>query len=35
MKDITIIEDDVALNNGIALALKNEGYTFHQYYTLL
>ena len=34
MKDITIIEDDVALNNGIALALKNEGYTFRQYYTL-
>ncbi len=34
MKDITIIEDDVVLNNGIALALKNEGYTFRQYYTL-
>lgn len=34
MKYITIIEDDVALNNGIVLALKNEGYTFHQYYTL-
>lgn len=34
MKDITIIEDDAALNNGIVLALKNEGYTFHQYYTL-
>ena len=33
MKDITIIEDDTALNNGIVLALKNEGYTFHQYYT--
>ncbi|MBQ7371824.1 MAG: response regulator transcription factor [Blautia sp.] len=34
MKDITIIEDDAALNNGIVLALKNESYTFHQYYTL-
>jgi len=34
MKDITIIEDDEALNNGIVLALKNESYTFHQYYAL-
>lgn len=34
MKHIIIIEDDVALNNGIVLALKNENYTFRQYYSL-
>ena len=34
MKHITIIEDDVALNNGIALALKNTNYTFRQLYRL-
>lgn len=34
MKYITIIEDDIALNNGIVLALKDMGYTFRQYYTL-
>ena len=31
---ITIIEDDKALNNGIALALRNADYTFRQYYAL-
>ncbi|MBQ8966282.1 response regulator transcription factor [Ruminococcus sp.] len=34
MKNITIIEDNFALNNGIALALKNAGYTFTQLYKL-
>lgn len=34
MKTITIIEDDIALNNGIALALKKADYTFRQYYRL-
>ena len=33
-KTIFIIEDDNALNNGIALALKNTGYSFKQFYTL-
>ena len=31
-KTIFIIEDDNALNNGIALALKNTGYSFKQFY---
>ena len=30
MPDITIIEDDYALNNGIALALKSCDYTINQ-----
>ena len=30
MPDITIIEDDYALNNGIALTLKNCNYTTSQ-----
>jgi len=34
MKRILIIEDDIALNNGIALALKNDSYTFEQAYML-
>ena len=34
MKNITIIEDDIALNNGIALALKNDNYSFRQLYKL-
>ena len=34
MKRITIIEDDAALNNGIALALKNDEYSFRQLYRL-
>ncbi|MBR4319900.1 MAG: response regulator, partial [Oscillospiraceae bacterium] len=34
MKHITIIEDDIALNNGIVLALKNSDYSFRQYYKL-
>lgn len=34
MKHITIIEDDIALNNGIVLALKNDTYTFTQLYKL-
>ena len=34
MKNITIIEDNMALNNGIALALKNAGYTFRQLHKL-
>lgn len=34
MKHITIIEDDIGLNNGIALALKQEGITFFQLYRL-
>ncbi len=33
-KTIFIIEDDNALNNGIALALKNTGYSFRQFYCL-
>lgn len=33
-KTILIIEDDIALNNGIALALKNTGYSFRQLYRL-
>ena len=33
-KTIFIIEDDNALNNGIALALKNTGYSFRQFYSL-
>ena len=31
---ILIIEDDIALNNGIVLALKNDNYIFEQSYTL-
>lgn len=34
MKRIIIIEDDTALNNGIALALKNSDYTFTQIHRL-
>lgn len=34
MTNIAIIEDDKGLNNGIALALKQENYQFHQYSTL-
>ena len=34
MKHITIIEDDIGLNNGIALALKQEDITFFQLYRL-
>ncbi|MDE5582381.1 MAG: response regulator transcription factor [Ruminococcus sp.] len=34
MKYITIIEDDIALNNGIALALKNDDFIFRQHYKL-
>ena len=34
MKNITIIEDDISLNNGIALALKNADYSFRQLYRL-
>ena len=34
MKRITIIEDDMALNNGIAIALRSPEYTFRQLYTL-
>lgn len=34
MKHITIIEDDIALNNGIVLALKNAEYSFKQLYKL-
>ena len=34
MTNIAIIEDDKGLNNGIALALKNEKYHFSQYYSL-
>ena len=34
MKNITIIEDDIALNNGIVLALNNDEYTFEQIYRL-
>lgn len=34
MKYITIIEDDIALNNGIVLALKGLGYAFRQHYTI-
>ena len=34
MKNITIIEDDSALNNGIVLALKNAEYSFRQLYKL-
>ena len=34
MNTITIIEDDIALNNGIALALKNDDYSFRQLYKL-
>ena len=34
MKHITIIEDDIGLNNGIALALKREDITFFQLYRL-
>lgn len=30
MKNITVIEDDIALNNGIALALKSPEHTFTQ-----
>ena len=33
-KTIFIVEDDNALNNGIALALKNTGYSFRQFYSL-
>lgn len=31
---IAIIEDDIGLNRGIALALQQEGYEFYPYYTL-
>lgn len=31
MTNIAIIEDDKGLNNGIALALKQEGFRFYQY----
>lgn len=34
MKQIAIIEDDKGLNTGITLALRNDNYTFHQYYSL-
>ncbi len=34
MKHITIIEDDIALNNGIVLALKNDDYAFRQIFKL-
>lgn len=34
MKYITIIEDDVTLNNGIVLALKGLDYAFRQHYTI-
>ena len=34
MKHITIIEDDKALNDGIALALKNAEYSFTQNFSL-
>ena len=34
MTTITIIEDDIALNNGIVLALNNDEYTFEQIYRL-
>lgn len=34
MTNIAIIEDDKSLNNGIALALKQENYRFYQYNTL-
>ena len=35
MKHILIIEDDIALSNGILLALKMDGYTFIQAYTIM
>ena len=34
MKQITIIEDDIGLNNGIVLALKREDLSFRQLYRL-
>lgn len=34
MTKIAIIEDDIGLNRGIALALQREGYEFYSYYTL-
>jgi len=34
LKDILIIEDDIALNKGIALSLKNEDYNFYQGFNL-
>ncbi len=34
MTRIAIIEDDIGLNRGIALALQQEGYEFYPYYTL-
>ncbi|MDU5079828.1 response regulator transcription factor [uncultured Tissierella sp.] len=34
MKNILIIEDDIALNKGIALSLKHEDYNFYQGYNL-
>ncbi|MBQ3916099.1 MAG: hypothetical protein II690_05865 [Ruminococcus sp.] len=34
MKHITIIEDDIGLNNDIAIALKREDITFFQLYRL-
>lgn len=34
MINIAVIEDDKGLNSGIALALKNEKYVFHQYFSL-
>ncbi|MBE5864172.1 MAG: response regulator transcription factor [Lachnospiraceae bacterium] len=34
MKDIVIIEDDAALNHGIALALRRDDFRFHQCFKL-
>lgn len=34
MKDIVIIEDDAALNHGIALALRRDDLRFHQCFRL-
>ena len=34
IKHITIIEDDIGLNNGIVLALKHDEYAFRQLYRL-
>lgn len=34
MTKIAIIEDDIGLSRGIALALQREGYEFYPYYTL-
>jgi len=35
MQNILIIEDDISLNNGVVLALKQEGYTFFQSFAIL